>query len=317
MPGAGALGSRTAVAGLAGTALVMAALASRAGCGRAESTPRSSATACSAGTRRSARCSRCWSSRTWCARQAIARTRRGAPPAVLRRRRDRRRLAAGLAPGAAVLALIGLRGAKRRFTGSYEAASFAGNAFPTTSWVADDPRPIALDSYRLRVSGLVARGAVAVRSAELPPRDELIATLDCTGGFYSTQRWRGNSALARARTSPAGPAQGPPRQGGVAHRLPMELLAGGRPPAAAGHARRRRSPQPRARRAAAAGRAGRERDFSGSSGWSGSSCSSIPTTARRRRRCGAASPVPVGVVREPSLAHAGLAAGSPIHWSLS
>src|SRR5262249_38289674 len=38
-----------------------------------------------------------------------------------------------------LLALFELRGANRRFTGSYEAASFAGNAFPTTSWVADDP----------------------------------------------------------------------------------------------------------------------------------------------------------------------------------
>ncbi len=89
-----------------------------------------------------------------------------------------------------LLALFELRGANRRFTGSYEAASFAGNAFPTTSWVADKPRPIALDSYRLRVTGLVAT-ELELTLADLPPRDELIATLDCTGGFYSTQRWRG------------------------------------------------------------------------------------------------------------------------------
>jgi DMSO/TMAO reductase YedYZ molybdopterin-dependent catalytic subunit len=89
-----------------------------------------------------------------------------------------------------LLALLQLRGANRRFTGSYEAGSFAGNAFPTTSWVADKPRPIALDSYRLRVTGLVAT-ELELALADLPPRDELIATLDCTGGFYSTQRWRG------------------------------------------------------------------------------------------------------------------------------
>jgi DMSO/TMAO reductase YedYZ molybdopterin-dependent catalytic subunit len=89
-----------------------------------------------------------------------------------------------------VLALLQLRGANRRFTGSFEAGSFAGNAFPTTSWVADKPRPIALDSYRLRVTGLVAR-ELELALADLPPRDELVATLDCTGGFYSTQRWRG------------------------------------------------------------------------------------------------------------------------------
>ncbi len=44
-----------------------------------------------------------------------------------------------------VEALLGLPGARRRFTGSYEAGSFAGNAFPSTSWVADDPAPIAPD----------------------------------------------------------------------------------------------------------------------------------------------------------------------------
>jgi DMSO/TMAO reductase YedYZ molybdopterin-dependent catalytic subunit len=86
--------------------------------------------------------------------------------------------------------LIGLRGAKRRFTGSYEAASFAGNAFPTTSWVADDPRPIATNGYRLRVDGLVGRD-LSLSLAQLSAGDELTATLDCTGGFYSTQRWQG------------------------------------------------------------------------------------------------------------------------------
>ena len=29
--------------------------------------------------------------------------------------------------------------------------------------------------------------------AELDAGDELVATLDCTGGFYTTQRWRGSS----------------------------------------------------------------------------------------------------------------------------
>src|ERR671914_529928 len=56
-----------------------------------------------------------------------------------------------------VSALFGLRGARRRFTGSYESGSFAGNAFPSTSWVADSPRPLPHDAYRLDVRGLVAR----------------------------------------------------------------------------------------------------------------------------------------------------------------
>jgi DMSO/TMAO reductase YedYZ molybdopterin-dependent catalytic subunit len=87
-------------------------------------------------------------------------------------------------------ALLSLKGARRRFTGSYEAASFAGNAFPSTSWVADDPAPIDPAAYRLRVEGLAARPLVLSLS-ELAAADELVATLDCTGGFYSTQRWRG------------------------------------------------------------------------------------------------------------------------------
>jgi DMSO/TMAO reductase YedYZ molybdopterin-dependent catalytic subunit len=102
-----------------------------------------------------------------------------------------------------VQTLIRWRGAERRFTGSYEAASFAGNGFPTTSWVADDPRPIAPQSYRLRVGGLVAR-ELSLSLTQLSAGDELTATLDCTGGFYSTQRWRGISlrrVLAMAQVS--------------------------------------------------------------------------------------------------------------------
>jgi DMSO/TMAO reductase YedYZ molybdopterin-dependent catalytic subunit len=87
-------------------------------------------------------------------------------------------------------ALLSLKGASRRFTGSYEVESFAGNAFPSTSWVADDPAPIAPAAYRLRVDGLAAR-RLLLSLGELAATDELVATLDCTGGFYSTQRWRG------------------------------------------------------------------------------------------------------------------------------
>jgi DMSO/TMAO reductase YedYZ molybdopterin-dependent catalytic subunit len=87
-------------------------------------------------------------------------------------------------------ALLALKGARRRFTGSYEAGSFTGNAFPSTSWVADNPAVIDRASYRLRVEGLVAH-PLAISLGELSAADELVATLDCTGGFYSTQRWRG------------------------------------------------------------------------------------------------------------------------------
>src|SRR5581483_5220171 len=71
--------------------------------------------------------------------------------------RRRQFFAAGAIAGGSFLAwqaqrpletLFALRGARRRFTGSYEADSFAGNAFPSTSWVADNPAPVSLASYR-------------------------------------------------------------------------------------------------------------------------------------------------------------------------
>jgi DMSO/TMAO reductase YedYZ molybdopterin-dependent catalytic subunit len=49
---------------------------------------------------------------------------------------------------------------------------------------------VDVGSYRLRVEGLVVN-ELAVALGDLPTADELTATLDCTGGFYSTQRWRG------------------------------------------------------------------------------------------------------------------------------
>jgi DMSO/TMAO reductase YedYZ molybdopterin-dependent catalytic subunit len=89
-----------------------------------------------------------------------------------------------------LVALLDLPGADRRFTGSYEADSFEGNEFPTTSWVADSPRELASDSWRLTVDGEIDR-SLQLSFAEVDGDDELVATLDCTGGFYSTQRWRG------------------------------------------------------------------------------------------------------------------------------
>jgi DMSO/TMAO reductase YedYZ molybdopterin-dependent catalytic subunit len=117
----------------------------------------------------------------------------------LANRRQALRLAAvGAAAGALwwlqrpLAAYAGWRGLERRWTGSYEAGSFSGNTFPATSWVADNPRPMAADSYRLRVGGLVAQ-PLELALVDLHAGNENVATLDCTGGFYSTQEWRGVS----------------------------------------------------------------------------------------------------------------------------
>lgn len=86
----------------------------------------------------------------------------------------------------------GWRGAQRRWTGSYEQGSFTGNRFPATSWVADRPLPVAAEAFELQIDGLVSR-PVALPLAALDRGERLTATLDCTGGFYSTQDWQGST----------------------------------------------------------------------------------------------------------------------------
>jgi DMSO/TMAO reductase YedYZ molybdopterin-dependent catalytic subunit len=117
--------------------------------------------------------------------------------------------AAGVAVGALavwqiqrpVSAFFGLRGAGRRFTGSFERGSFAGNdGFPPTSWVADRPRAVDDLAYRLRVDGLV-RSPLSLPVSELDGGDSVEALIDCTGGWYSRQRWSGvrlDRLIARA-----------------------------------------------------------------------------------------------------------------------
>ena len=84
-----------------------------------------------------------------------------------------------------------LPGKDRRFTGSYERSSFAGNSFPTTSWLNDDPAPVSEETWRLNVSGLVSR-ELHFNLADLTrSREKVTATLDCTGGWHSTQEWEG------------------------------------------------------------------------------------------------------------------------------
>ena len=78
----------------------------------------------------------------------------------------------------------------RRFTGSYEARSYSGNDFPRTSWLNDRPEQVDVDGWGLQISGAVAR-SVLFSYDELDGPAETTATLDCTGGWYSTQVWSG------------------------------------------------------------------------------------------------------------------------------
>lgn len=93
----------------------------------------------------------------------------------------------------------GLSGASRRFTGSYDAGSYTGNAFPLTSWFNDNPKPIESGEWRLNIGGAVAN-PMTLRYDDIEDDAELTATLDCTGGWHSTQVWQGMSlgSLLRA-----------------------------------------------------------------------------------------------------------------------
>jgi cytochrome b561 len=106
--------------------------------------------------------------------------------------------------------LLNTAGAERRFTGSREEGTDAGNEFPVTSWVADDPDPIAIEEWELTITGEVKRefaldyeaiAAEGIATGEGSDRrnegrgdgddGRLRATLDCTSGWYTIQDWRG------------------------------------------------------------------------------------------------------------------------------
>ncbi len=85
-----------------------------------------------------------------------------------------------------LVARAALPGGARRFTGSYEAGSFQPALMPVSSWMFDAIPQIDRGSWRLNVGGR------ELGFEELSAFDDRVtATLDCTGGFYSTQEWSG------------------------------------------------------------------------------------------------------------------------------
>lgn len=104
-------------------------------------------------------------------------------------------LRAGLALAGAAAAYAGselvvrasrLPGATRRFTGSYESGSFQPELMPVSSWMLDPIPEIDQTRWTLRVLDREMSYSDLAQFA-----DETTATLDCTGGFFSTQRWSG------------------------------------------------------------------------------------------------------------------------------
>jgi hypothetical protein len=107
-----------------------------------------------------------------------------------------------LGAGAAALAGWGLaealaktledEGTPRRFTGSRESGSFTGLKYPVTSGTDQGKIKLDPETWKLTLTGAVANPLVLEYADVLAlSNSELIATLDCTGGWYSTQAWQG------------------------------------------------------------------------------------------------------------------------------
>jgi DMSO/TMAO reductase YedYZ molybdopterin-dependent catalytic subunit len=116
------------------------------------------------------------------------------------------------AAGEGVVRLLTLPGSTRRFTGSYEYGSLQPTQLPVTQWIADPVPAIDPKTWRLTI-----RAGAGIRDwtyDELLAFDDGVrATLDCTGGFYSTQDWSG-VWLRRLLNSSPSPLAGEGRGGG-------------------------------------------------------------------------------------------------------
>lgn len=97
-------------------------------------------------------------------------------------------------------------GEGRRFTGSREEGSFQGNAHPVTT--ASDQGKLRLDpsSWTLVVKGAVRQPlTLSYQQVLIKSTSEVTTTLDCTGGWYTIQTWRGiplRELLAQAQLRP-------------------------------------------------------------------------------------------------------------------
>ncbi len=83
-------------------------------------------------------------------------------------------------------------GADRRFTGSRLHSRDSGNDYPLTIWMFDNPAPVDDESFRLHVRGLVQQPLdLTLQEVLAAPSVDQRAVLDCTGGWYTEQTWRG------------------------------------------------------------------------------------------------------------------------------
>jgi DMSO/TMAO reductase YedYZ molybdopterin-dependent catalytic subunit len=89
-------------------------------------------------------------------------------------------------------ALVAPSASSRRFTGSREEGSFAGNGHPVITWLSDPIPRIEAGRWQLRIHGEVESEST-LSYEEVLTFDDAVreATLDCTGGWYTVQRWSG------------------------------------------------------------------------------------------------------------------------------
>ena len=108
-------------------------------------------------------------------------------------------VAAGLyVASTSAVALVGLPGARRRFTGSYETGSFDPPMMPTTIWLDDTTPTIDPDSWRLAI--VDSQGPYELTLSDLRQFDvRRRATLDCTSGWFAQQDWTGAPVSALLR----------------------------------------------------------------------------------------------------------------------
>jgi DMSO/TMAO reductase YedYZ molybdopterin-dependent catalytic subunit len=80
---------------------------------------------------------------------------------------------------------LGLAGGSRRFTGSHEVGSFAPDRMPSVSWINDRaPATTSSGTWQLVIAGRPL-SITQLREMARP----VVATLDCTGGWFSAQSW--------------------------------------------------------------------------------------------------------------------------------
>src|SRR3989442_7580175 len=94
------------------------------------------------------------------------------------------------AAGEAAVRAFRLPGSERRFTGSYEFGSLQATQLPATPWMFDSVPVVDPKAWPPAVRSRT--GPREWTYEELLAFDDRVrATLDCTGGFFSTQDWSG------------------------------------------------------------------------------------------------------------------------------